>query len=160
MKTCLLIFAAVIIQPAKSVAQTSPVGAGFQPAQALGSSDGVVVAVGGRGGRGGVATGKPYSATAVTHTVQVLADGSQIETTRSQVLYRDDQGRTRTEINDGKVIRIVDPVAGLSYAIDTAAKTARTIPASETRHDSAVGGHGVCQPRHCGKRHVWLRHRI
>src|SRR5580658_8345695 len=127
MKTCLLIFAAVIIQPAKSVAQTSPVGAGFQPAQALGSSDGVVVAVGGRGGRGGVATGKPYSATAVTHTVQVLADGSQIETTRSQVLYRDDQGRTRTEINDGKVIRIVDPVAGLSYAIDTAAKTARTM---------------------------------
>jgi hypothetical protein len=127
MKTCLLILAAVVIQPAMSVAQTSPSGAGFQQAQALGSSDVVIIAAGGRGGRGGLATGKPYSATAVTHTVQVLADGSQIETTRSQVLYRDDQGRTRTEINDGRVIRIVDPVAGISYALDTAAKTARTM---------------------------------
>jgi hypothetical protein len=130
MKTYLLIAAAVVIQPAVSVAQTSPAGAGFQQAQALGSSDGVVAAVGGRGGRGGrggVTIGRPYSATAVTHTVQMLADGSQIETTRSQVLYRDDQGRTRTELNDGKSIQIVDRVAGISYSLDTTAKTARAV---------------------------------
>lgn len=127
MKTYLLIAAAVVIQPAVSVAQTSPAGAGFQQAQALGSSDGVVAAVGGRGGRGGLTIGKPYSATAVTHTVQMLADGSQIETTRSQVLYRDDEGRTRTEVNDGKSIQIVDRVAGITYSINTAAKTARAL---------------------------------
>jgi hypothetical protein len=130
MKTYLLIAAAVVIQPAVSVAQTSPAGAGFQQAQALGSSDGVVAAVGGRGGRGGrggLTIGKPYSATAVTHTVQVLADGSQIERTQSQMLYRDEQGRTRTETNEGKLIQIVDRVAGLTYNLDTAAKTARTL---------------------------------
>jgi hypothetical protein len=127
MKTYLLIAAAVAIQPAVSVAQTSPAGAGFQQAQALGSSDGVVAAVGGRGGRGGLTIGKPYSATAVTHTVQMLADGSQIETTRSQVLYRDDEGRTRTEVNDGQSIQIVDRVAGITYSVNTAAKTARAV---------------------------------
>jgi hypothetical protein len=130
MKTYLLIATAVLIQPAVSVAQTSPAGAGFQQAQALGYSDGVVAAVGGRGGRGGrggLMIGRPYSATALTHTVQVLADGSQIENTRSQVLYRDDQGRTRTESNEGKLIQIVDRVAGVTYNLDTAAKTARTL---------------------------------
>jgi len=127
MKTYLLIAAAVVIQPAVSVAQTPPAGAGFQQAPALGSSDGVVAAVGGRGGRGGrggVTIGRPYTATAVTHTVQMLADGSQIENTRSQVLYRDDQGRTRTEVSDGKSVQIVDRVAGISYSLDTTAKTA------------------------------------
>jgi hypothetical protein len=71
MKTYLLIAAAVVVQPAVSVAQAFPAGAGFQQAQALGSSDGVVAAVGGRGGRGGLTIGRPYSATAVTHTVQI-----------------------------------------------------------------------------------------
>ena len=69
--------------------------------------------------------GKPYSATAVTHTVQVLADGSQIERTQSEVLYRDEQGRTRSETNEGKFVQIVDRVAGFTYSLDTAAKTAR-----------------------------------
>jgi hypothetical protein len=127
MKTYLLIAAAVVIQPAASLAQTTPAGAGFQQAQAVGYSDGVVAAVGGRGGRGGLTIGRPYSATAVTHTVQTLADGSQIETTRSQALYRDDQGRTRTELNDGKSIQIADRAAGITYSMDTATKTARAV---------------------------------
>jgi hypothetical protein len=128
MKTYLLIAAAAAILPAVSVAQTTPVGASFHPDQVMIPDNGVVVAaVGGRGGRGGVVTGKPYSATAVTHTVQMLADGSQIENTRSEVLYRDDQGRTRTETNDGKNIQILDRVAGVNYNINTVTKTAREV---------------------------------
>ena len=126
MKTYLLIAAAVVIQPAMSVAQTTPPPAGFQLVQTF-NSDSVVAAVGGRGGRGGVVIGRPYSATAVTHTVQMLADGSQIETTRSQALYRDDQGRTRTEANDGRNVQILDRIAGINYGIDTVAKTARAV---------------------------------
>jgi hypothetical protein len=127
MKTYLLIAAAVVIQPAVSVAHTSPAGAGFQQAQVLGSSDGIVVATGGRGGRGGVTIGRPYSATAVTHTVQMLADGSHIETTRSQVLYRDDQGRTRTELNDANPFRLLIVWRVSLSSLDTAAKTARAV---------------------------------
>jgi hypothetical protein len=97
MKAYLLIAAAVVIQPAASLAQTSPAGAGFQQAQSLGAGVGVGMlwptAMGGRW-----MAGKPYSATAITHTVQLLADGSQIERTQSEALYRDDQGRTRSEL--------------------------------------------------------------
>jgi hypothetical protein len=121
MKTYLLIAAAVVIQPAASLAQTSPAGAGFQQWEAVGTGGGVMMAAAGRW-----MTGKPYSATAVTHTAQTLADGSQIERTQREVLYRDDQGRTRSETNEGKYIRIVDPVAGFAYNLDTAAKTAGT----------------------------------
>jgi hypothetical protein len=128
MKTYLLIAAAVVIQPAASLAQTAPAGAGFQQVETLGSGGGVIMLpAGGRGGRGGQLTiGKPYSATAVTHTVQVLGDGSQIERTQSEALYRDEQGRTRNETNEGRFIQIVDRVAGVTYSLDTAAKTART----------------------------------
>jgi hypothetical protein len=127
MKTYLLIAAAVVIQPAASLAQTSPAGSGFQQVDTMVSGGGVVADVvkGGRGG--GQMPGKPYSAIAVTHTVQVLADGSQIERTQSQALFRDEQGRTRTESNEGKVIRITDRAAGLTYILDTAAKTARKL---------------------------------
>jgi hypothetical protein len=62
----------------------------------------------------------------VTHTVQVLGDGSQIERTQSQALYRDEQGRTRSETNEGKFIQIVDRGAGVAYSLDTVAKTAST----------------------------------
>jgi hypothetical protein len=73
-----------------------------------------------------VTIGKPYSATAVTHTIQVLADGSQIERTQSQAIYRDEQGRTRIESSEGRFIQIVDRVAGLAYSLDTIERTART----------------------------------
>ena len=65
MKTYLLIAAAAIIQPAASLAQTAPAGAGFQQVDTvLGSGGGVItLQAGGRGGRGGqLMIGKPYSA--------------------------------------------------------------------------------------------------
>lgn len=131
MKTYLLIAATVVIQPVASLAQTSLAPAladtGFQQAQSLGTGAGVAV----QGAPARMAyrwiAGKPYSATAVTHTAQLLADGSQIERTQSQVLYRDEQGRERTEAQEGKFIRIMDPVAGFAYTLDTAAKTAQPL---------------------------------
>jgi len=146
MKTYLLMAATVVIQPAASLAQTAPPAAGFQQVETLGSGRGVVVFQGGgRGGRGGMTLGKPYSATAVTHTVQVLADGSQIERTQSEVLYRDEQGRTRSETNEGKFIQIVDRVAGVIYSLDATMRTAR---ATETMAGGRRGANaGATQPQ-------------
>ncbi len=90
MKTYLLVAAAVIAQPALSVAQgVAP--AGFQQAQYFEPNIGAgiqwPVAMAGRW-----MAGKPYSAVAVTHTVQTLANGPQIEQAHSQA---DLSGRTR-----------------------------------------------------------------
>src|SRR5580658_5262056 len=100
MKTYLLIAAALVSQPAALWAQVAPQAASFQQAQSLGVGVGVPIAP----TASRWITGKPYSATAVTHTAQILADGSQIDRTTSQVLYRDEQGRERIEANEGKII--------------------------------------------------------
>jgi hypothetical protein len=61
----------------------------------------------------GAVTGKPFSATEEHRTVQVLADGTRIQNSTSSKFFRDDQGRTRTERQDGTTI-IHDPVQGVS----------------------------------------------
>src|SRR5262249_19144798 len=66
-------------------------------------------------GRGGAqpVVGKPFSATEERKTVQTLADGTQIENADTSLLYRDNQGRVRTETtNNGRTrVMIADPVA-------------------------------------------------
>ncbi len=66
-------------------------------------------------GRMGVlnVTGKPFSATESRRTVQLLANGAKIESSDSNQIYRDDQGRTRVEqtVNGRTVTVIMDPVA-------------------------------------------------
>jgi hypothetical protein len=48
------------------------------------------------GGHGGhVVKGAPYSATAVSETMQTLADGTKIHRTTQSTLFRDSQGRSR-----------------------------------------------------------------
>lgn len=75
-------------------------------------------------------TGKPFSATESRHTVQMLANGAKIETSDSNQLYRDDQGRTRVEQTiDGKTVTVImDPVARFVAILDRANKTARKNP--------------------------------
>ncbi|MBI1352988.1 MAG: hypothetical protein GC160_01495 [Acidobacteria bacterium] len=85
-------------------------------------------------------TGAPYSAEAVTETVQTLADGNRIRHENRTSIYRDGQGRTRREeaINavgplatggdEHKMIFINDPVAGAHWVIDPQEKTARKMP--------------------------------
>jgi hypothetical protein len=71
-----------------------------------------------------VVRGKPFSATEERHSLQILGDGTRIETTQKNRLFRDSQGRTRVEEMNGTA-SIFDPVAGFRAEIDPAAKTAR-----------------------------------
>ena len=80
----------------------------------------------------------PYSAEAVTETTQTLADGNQIYREMTAVLYRDSEGRTRREqtltgyipwasTTQGRAFQVIvinDPVAGVSYSLDPATRTA------------------------------------
>ncbi len=82
----------------------------------------------------------PYSAEAVTETIQSLADGNRIVNRSSATLYRDSEGRERREQELGnlgsltadapvKTVTIWDPVAKASYSLDERRKTARKSPA-------------------------------
>src|SRR5262245_38763096 len=85
---------------------------------------------------GKVVTGAPYSATAITETIQTLIDGNQIIRKNESKLYRDSEGRTRTEQTLETIgkwtaggeapqhIFINDPVAGVSYNLDPRTRTA------------------------------------
>ena len=80
--------------------------------------------------------GAPYSADAVTETVQTLGDGNRIVNSSSSKIYRDSAGRTRREhafkaIGPWAVsgefpvmISINDPVAGVTYNLNSNMKTA------------------------------------
>jgi hypothetical protein len=93
-------------------------------------------------------TGAPYSAQAVTQFTQTLASGDHIQRTTTAAVARDSQGRTRMDRSVGTVgalaaapgghdraIVIHDPVAGMSYALDPASRTARAmmIPGARNR---------------------------
>ncbi len=67
----------------------------------------------------------PYSATELTESTQMLADGTRIHNeTRTQV-YRDSEGRLRRETPTE--VTIWDPVANASYVLDPQKMTARKI---------------------------------
>jgi hypothetical protein len=80
--------------------------------------------------------GAPYSADAVTETVQTLSHGNRIVQSSSAKIYRDSAGRTRREQTFKAIgpwavsgespvmISINDPVAGASYSLDSNMKTA------------------------------------
>jgi hypothetical protein len=82
-------------------------------------------------------TGKPYSGEQTIESVQTLADGTHIkQTLMVQKVYRDSQGRTRTErqmriFSAGNhpdmptMIDISDPVAQVEYSFSTQNKTVR-----------------------------------
>ena len=87
--------------------------------------------------------GAPYSADVVVESTQTLADGNHISNQETSRVYRDGEGRTRREqsgtmstLTRGEpvistkrlVISIVDPVAGMSYSLDTEHKIAWRTP--------------------------------
>lgn len=85
--------------------------------------------------------GAPYSAEAVTETIQTLGDGNRIVNRMTSMLYRDSDGRTRREqslkglgmLGSGeepfKTIFINDPVAGVNYVLDSRSHTAhKSVP--------------------------------
>jgi hypothetical protein len=93
-----------------------------------------------------VVTGSPYSAQAVTQFTQTLANGDHIQRSTTASVARDSQGRTRMDRSVAAVgalsgagggheraIVIHDPVAGMSYALDPASHTARSMPMPAAR---------------------------
>jgi hypothetical protein len=85
---------------------------------------------------GKVVKGAPYSAEAVTEHVQTLSDGNRIINKFSSTVYRDSEGRTRREQTlkglgvlgntqePMQTIFIHDPVAGVTYSLDSRSHTA------------------------------------
>lgn len=114
----------------------------FAPAMAapipVGVFAGAVNVMGAEGNvPGAVVSGKPYSASSITESTQVLADGNRIVQRNEAKIFRDSEGRTRREQTLGglgswpvagepvTLINIHDPVADKSYSLDPATRTAR-----------------------------------
>jgi len=97
-------------------------GANNDMFQALGNLSVAKVLDEGFGSR--LVKGKPFSATEERHFLQVLGDGTRIETSETNRLFRDAEGRARTEGMNGTAT-IYDPVANVTVELDPATKTAR-----------------------------------
>jgi hypothetical protein len=89
-----------------------------------------------------VVAGRPFSATEERHSTQTLGDGTHIETSETNKLFRDEEGRTRTERKDGTV-SIVDPVAGYSLELNPDDRTAVKIVSMRITRDIAPGATGA-----------------
>lgn len=84
-------------------------------------------------GREELVKNKPYTATAFTESIQILADGNRITRKVEQLVARDREGRTRHEqlldrigslaTDAPKLIFISDPVTGKDYTLNTRDKT-------------------------------------
>jgi hypothetical protein len=71
--------------------------------------------------------GSPYSAVQQSHSLQVLGDGTRIETNESQQIYRDSMGRTRIESGPAGsgTVMIQDPVSKVTIVLNPATRTAQ-----------------------------------
>lgn len=101
-------------------------------------------------GHGKTVTNAPYSATLTNSVVEHLDGGNTIQRTTTGQIARDDQGRTFEQITVTRnpfggtstphvLTFITDPVAGYSYVLDSATKTAvqRPLRQRSTSTDSA-----------------------
>ena len=92
-----------------------------------------------------VVKGAPYSAEAVTETIQTLADGNRIVRKTTASVYRDSEGRTRRDQTLGAIgpfatngdvpqmTFINDPVASVNYILDSRSRTARKLALSSVQ---------------------------
>jgi hypothetical protein len=90
---------------------------------------------------GKVVAGAPYSAVAVSETVQTLGDGTVIDRKIQSNVYRDGQGRTRRETTlpavgplatsgqNKSIVAINDPIASKSFVLHPDQKVAMLLPA-------------------------------
>jgi hypothetical protein len=100
---------------------------------------------------GKLVKGAPYSAQAVTESVQALSDGNRIVRKNTAQVYRDTEGRTRREQTVGffgpfaasgeemQTVFINDPVTGVNYILEPSTKTARKLPRMELRYKVEEG---------------------
>jgi len=99
--------------------------------------------IGASGGvMGKVVKGAPYSAQELSESTQTLADGTRIRNETKANVYRDSEGRVRRETGD--VVTIWDPVASVSYTLDsksmTAFKASMGAPVFVRHSAAGVGG--------------------
>lgn len=81
------------------------------------------------GGPREIVKNAPYSAEAITETIQVLPDGNRIVRKSVTLLARDGVGRTRVERKgDGGQVYIHDPIDGRSVVLNESRRTATRIP--------------------------------
>ena len=137
------------------VVQQGPPGAPLPPPP----PDGNFLFIASEGFEGKLVKGAPYSAEAVTEHVQTLADGNRIVNKFSSTVYRDSEGRTRREqtlkglgvLGTGQepmqTIFINDPVAGVTYSLNSRSRTAvKSTPFKlELGPRGIVGGEGDTQ---------------
>jgi hypothetical protein len=87
----------------------------------------------------------PFSATAVTQTVQTLADGNKITRMTTSLISRDTEGRTRHEQNP--IVFIHDPVARTVWILDSRSRTARGVAVASTEAtgttQTSIGGNSL-----------------
>jgi hypothetical protein len=97
----------------------------------------------------------PFSADAVSESVQTLADGNRIVRSSTSKLYRNSEGRFRREMVSGsggmlgslytvgQGVTLLDPVGGYRYMIDPNLRTTRQMvlkPLSELKIINGTGG--------------------
>ena len=98
----------------------------------------------------GTVKNAPFSADAVSESVQTLADGNRIVRNSTSKLYRNSEGRFRREMGPGfggmlggslftygQGVTLLDPVGGFRYSIDPNLKTTRQM-VFRPRHDIKI----------------------
>jgi TonB family protein len=138
--TSLLLSALVIVSAISIYAQSKQPESKQQLLQPPQPGDNFIFVASEMNSDGKVVKGAPYSAQAVTETMQTLSDGNRINNKSTATIYRDSEGRTRREQSlrligpftasgePPQTIFINDPVAGVNYALDTRTKTAHKLP--------------------------------
>jgi len=96
---------------------------------------------------GKIVRDKPFSGSEERRTVQVLGDGTRIDKKETDKYYRDNQGRTRVERDNGQTVVITDPLAGVSTEMSAGSKTARKLMVMRSDTMAAAGA-AVAQMGH------------
>ena len=95
----------------------------------------------------------PFSADAISESVQTLADGNRIVRSSTSKLYRNSEGRFRREIAGssggftslytlGAGITLLDPVGGFRYMIDPNLKTTHQMVLRPSNNIRIINGTG------------------
>jgi hypothetical protein len=97
--------------------------------------------------------GSPFSADAVSESVQTLADGNRIVRSSTSKLYRNSEGRFRREMSGGTPgfgslytmgsnITLLDPVGGFRYSIDPNLRTTHQMVLRQSNNIRIINGTG------------------
>jgi hypothetical protein len=137
----LALASAAVLMPILGSAQTTAAVAPAVPERQILTGKMMAAAVSAK-----TTVGRPYSAEAVTESVQVLADGNRIVTRSASRVYRDGEGRTRREMmNPSGAVQgasISDPIARTSFTLEPETKTAYSATGVVTLTAAGGGGGG------------------